>query len=74
MNSEPQSDVMCARTLCLENTWLRNNCATCGAFIVLWEGMNIACLVSQSTTTRMVEKPLEAGSCLMKSIKIEDHG
>ena len=42
-------------------------------FMVLWEGMNITCLVSQSTTTRMVEKPSEAGSCLMKSINIEDH-
>src|SRR5260221_11433827 len=74
MNSEPQSDVMCNGTLCLENTWVRNSCATCRVFTVLWEGMNIACFIKQSTTTRIAEKSLEAGSCLMKSIKIDDHG
>src|SRR5258708_2190442 len=69
-----RSDVMCNGTPCLENTWVRNSCTTCGAFTVLWEGMNIACFVKQSTTTRMAEKFLEAGSCSMKSIEIDDHG
>src|SRR5258705_4230468 len=73
-NSELQSDVTCDRTPCLENTWVRNNLATCGAFTVSWEGMNIACFVKQSTTTRIVEKPSEAGSCSMKSIEMDNHG
>ena len=34
----------------------------------------MACLDSQSITTRMVVKPDEEGSCLMKSIKMEFHG
>src|SRR5258707_8718375 len=74
MNSKPQSDVMCDGTLCLENTWVRNSCATCGTFTVSWEGMNITCFIKWSMTTRIVEKSSEAGSCLMKSIEIDDHG
>src|SRR5260370_40640022 len=69
-NSELQSDVTCDRTPCLEKTWVRNNLATCGAFTVSWEGMNIACFIKWSMTTRIVEKPSEAGSCSMKSIEM----
>ena len=36
--------------------------------------MNTACLVNRSTTTNIVVKPLESGSCSMKSIKIEFQG
>ena len=36
--------------------------------------MKIACLDSQSTTTRIVVKPNEGGNCSMKSIEIEFHG
>ncbi len=32
------------------------------------------CLLGQLTTMRMAENPLEAGSCSMKSIEMEDHG
>ncbi len=53
---------------------MRNNCTTWGAFTMSWEGMNIACFVRWSTITRIVENPSESGSCLMKSIEIEDHG
>src|SRR5258707_4059682 len=74
MNSEPQSDVMCDGTLCLENMWVRNSCTTCRVFTVLWEGMNITCFIKQLMTTRIAEKSSQAGSCLMKSIKIDDHG
>src|SRR5260221_11116637 len=61
-------------TPCLENMWVRNNLTTCRAFTVSWEGMNITCFIKQSTTTRIAEKPLEAGSCSMKSIEMDDHG
>src|SRR5258707_5987605 len=47
-------------TLCLENTWVRNNLTTCGAFTVSWEGMNIACFIKQLMTTRIAEKPLRS--------------
>ena len=36
--------------------------------------MNMACFNRQSTITRMVSKPEEKGSFLMKSIEIEFHG
>ena len=36
--------------------------------------MKIACLDSQSTTTRIVVKPNEDGNCSMKSIEIEFRG
>jgi len=36
--------------------------------------MNMACFDRQSTITRMVSKPEEEGSFLIKSIEIEFHG
>ena len=37
-------------------------------------GIKMHCLERQSTTTRIVVCPEEAGSCLMKSIEMEFHG
>ena len=34
----------------------------------------MACLESQSTTTRMAVKPVDEGSCSMKSMEIEFQG
>ena len=53
MNSVPQSEVMWLGTLCFEKTCLTNSPASMTALIDLTVGMNITCLVSQSTTTRM---------------------
>lgn len=36
-------------------------------------GMNIACLVSLSTTTRMLIKPSDGGSHSIKSIDMDSH-
>src|SRR5260370_30606931 len=65
---------MCAGMPCLENMWVRNIWATTGASIVSWVGMKMTCFVSLSTMTRMAENPSDLGSCLMKSIEIEDQG
>ena len=42
--------------------------------MVSWVGMNIACFMRQSTTTRTVVYPDDVGSCSMKSIDIEFQG
>src|ERR1700759_1404192 len=73
-NSDPRSEVTCEGTPCLEKTWLTNNFASSGAVIVLYVGMNIACFDKRSTMTKISEKPLETGSCSMKSILMEFQG
>jgi len=42
--------------------------------IVLWAGIKIACLVSQSTMTKIVSNLEDNGSSLMKFIEIGFHG
>ena len=42
--------------------------------MVLWAGIKIACLVSQSTMTKIVSNPEDDGSFSMKSIEMEFHG
>ena len=42
--------------------------------MVLWAGIKIACLVSQSTMTKIVSNPEDDRSFLMKSIEMEFHG
>ena len=39
--------------------------------IVLWAGIKIACLVSQSTMTRIVSNPEDNRSFLIKSMEME---
>jgi len=41
--------------------------------MVSWAGIKIACLVSQSTMTKIVSNLEDDGSFLMKSIKMEFH-
>src|SRR6202453_2527325 len=73
-NSVPRSDVTCDGTPCLEKTWSMNSWASCIEVIVSWVGIKIACLESQSTTTRMAVNPSEGGNCSMKSMEIKFHG
>src|SRR5258708_36947364 len=73
-NSAPWSEVTRPRVLCFENTWVRNIWASWGASTMLWVGMNIDCLVSLSTITRITVNPSDTGSCSMKSIKIDSQG
>ena len=70
-NSEPRSEVTWVSTLCLENTFLTKISARPAALIDLCIGVNIACLVSLSTTTRMSVKPWDSGSCSIKSIDMD---
>ena len=42
--------------------------------MVSWAGIKIACLVSQSTMTKIVSNPEDDGSFSMKSIEMEFHG
>ena len=74
MNSEPRSEVMCPGTPCLKKTWRTKRLASWTAVRVLWVGMKIPCLESQSTMTRMAVCPAEAGSCSIRSIDMESHG
>jgi len=53
MNSVPRSDVTWLGILCFEKTCLMNSSASMVASSDLMVGINSACLVSQSTTTRM---------------------
>ena len=73
-NSVPWSNVTWASTPCLENTWSRKSFASSGLVMVLWVEMKMDCLESQSTTTRMVVKLEDEGSCSMKSIEMEFQG
>ena len=47
---------------------------TLGASTVSGVGTKMTCFVSLSMITKMAKCPLDLGSCLMKSIDIEDHG
>jgi len=51
-----------------------NRCAKSADIMVLWAGIKIACLVSQSTMTKIVSNLEDDGSFLMKSIEMEFHG
>ena len=73
-NSEPWSDVTLDGTLCFEKTWMTKSHANSTEVILSWVGINMACFDRQSTITRIVLKPEEEGSFLMKSIEIEFHG
>ena len=42
--------------------------------MVSWVGIKIACLVSQSTMTKIVSNPEDNRSFSMKSIEMEFHG
>ena len=64
----------CGMEHCLEKMCRTNNFVSSVDVIVLWIEMNIACLVSWSTITRIAEYPEDWGNFLMKSIEIEFQG
>ena len=74
MNSVPQSEVTWDGTPCLEKTSHTKISASLTASIDLWVGINMACLVSLSTTTRISVYPRDSGSCSMKSMDINSQG
>ena len=74
MNSDPWSEVIWEGTPCLENTCSMNSFVRLAKVTVLWVGMNIACFVRRSTTTKIVVYPDDFGSCSMKSMDIEFQG
>ena len=51
-----------------------NRCAKSTDVMVSWAGIKIACLVSQSTMTKIVSNPEDDRSFSMKSIEMEFHG
>ena len=69
-----QSEVTCARAPCLVKTCVRNSWESLGDVIALLVGMNRACFVRWSTTTKMGKWLSEMGSCSMKSMDMEFHG
>ena len=70
MNSEPWSQVMCARALCLETSWMMKF----GALISSTVGMNMPCFVRRSTMTKIAVCSSDSGRYSMKSMEIEFHG
>ncbi|KAG6891937.1 hypothetical protein C0993_005544, partial [Termitomyces sp. T159_Od127] len=53
----PWLDTMLSRSPCFQNTCSRKSLASSRALLVVWQGMNMACLVRWQTTTRMALKP-----------------
>ena len=72
-NSEPQLEVTCEGTPCLEKTWRTNNLANIGDVMVSTVGIKINCLVRQSTMTNIMLEPSDMGNFSMKSMDIEFH-
>ena len=73
-NSEPQSEVMCEGTPCLEKTWRMNDLANIGDVMVSTVRIKIDCLVRWSMMTSIMSEPLDMGNFSMKSMDIEFHG
>ena len=73
-NLGPGSEVTCSGTPCLENTCITNSIAR--SLEVQWMvvGMNMPCLESRSTITRIESQPEDVGRVSMKSIEMEFHG
>ena len=74
MNSEPQSEVTCSGTPCLENTCMMKIFARSSEVQWMVVGMNIPCLESRSTITNIESQLEEVGRVSMKSIEMEFHG
>ena len=74
MNLEPQLDVTCEGTPCLEKTSMMKSLASSAAVMVSCVGMKMLCFDSQSTMTSMVLKPEDRGSSSMKSMEMEFQG
>src|ERR1700720_3065786 len=74
MNLEPQLEVMCNGTPCLEKMWSTNRWANSAEFTLLVIRIKTPCFINLSTTTKIAVKLELSGSCSMKSIKMEFHG
>ena len=70
----PLSETMSAGVPCLVKMFCRKIFASCGASMSDLMGMKWAILVSQSTTTSIVSKPLETSNHSIKSMDMEDQG
>ena len=73
-NSEPQLDVTCEGTPCLEKTWMTKSLASSVEVMVSCVRMKMLCFDSQSMMTRMVSKLEDRGSFSMKSKEMEFQG
>ena len=73
-NLDPRLEVTWEGMPCLENTCNTNSFVRSAKVMVSWVGMNIACFVRRSTTTRIAVYPDDFGSCSMKSMDIEFQG
>jgi len=73
-NSVPQLDVTWLGAPCFEKTYLMNSSTSMTVLINLTVRMNITCLVSWSTTTRISVWPSDGGNCSMKSIEMDSQG
>ena len=74
MNSGLWSEVTCSGTLCLENMCITNSIARSSEVQWMVVGMNMPCLESWSTITRIESQPEDIGRVYMKSIEMEFHG
>jgi hypothetical protein len=52
---------------------MMNSWVSCGAVILSTVGMNMPCLESRSTMTRIAVCPSDSRMCSMKSMEIEFH-
>ena len=59
---------------CLENIWRMKRYAKSKDMMMSWTEIKIACLVSQSTITRIVLNLDDDGSFSIKSIEMEFYG
>ena len=73
-NSGPWSEVTCSGTPCLENMCMMNSIARSSEVQWMVVGMDMPCLESQSTITRIESQPEDVGRVSMKSIEMEFHG
>ena len=74
MNLEPQSDVTCEGTPCLEMTGMTKSLASLVEVRVSCVRMKMLCFDSQSMMTRIVLKQEDRGSFSMKSMEMEFQG
>ena len=72
-NSGPWSEVTCSGMPCLENTCIMNSIARSSEVQWMVVGMNMPCLESQSTITRIESQLEDVGRVSMKSIEMEFH-
>ena len=73
-NSGPWSEVTCSGMPCLENTCIMNSIARSSEVQRMVVGMNMPCLESRSTITRIESQPEDVRKVSMKSIEMEFHG